>query len=423
MCFFAENKDEQGYMFFVVFPYFESQTYFSIDMLSMSSDGITSPGIYPQKPDCVLGQCTIVSNLDTYTYSQKYQSGCVCMAMNSTGVHKSGTAIRGMRSQPEFTVTVSVFGVDTVATYLALPVDVLGLEYYTMTYCRDGGNCACTVSTIFDGTEVSIKLPSITGVTVNVEFNNFVYREGSVITTILQKFETFMFVSQNDLTGTYVTANTPVAVICGGSTGTGSFLEQMPPIFALSSSYSVIVKSDVLTRVVATEGNTIVTAHGAVKEEVLLQTAGSFRDFNSYLSLSSIVATKPVLAVSYTDTQGKGGCMFVLFPNSISSQRHYGKYPEGIASSTKYLYTYTSSSINNVTQLQEGVWSPIQEHIGIHTVYNDTADVEAISMQTTNYAMMSGRSTDSSPDLFCHTIGVKFTYTEQVSIFLIHTRK
>nr|KAG5713059.1 hypothetical protein BaRGS_021853 [Batillaria attramentaria] len=177
------------------------------------------------------------------------------------------------------TCEISVIGYNSQQNsqdaYLALPLDVLGKEYYVMTW---EGNPQILVIATRDNTVVTITLPTSTkGAASNViqfTYQTQVYRAGSTLRVTLQKFETFHIMQQDqvDLTGSRVTANHPISVITGNDKASAvenvdgrSFLvEMMYPLQSWGQSFvlfntTTIRRDGVWYKLLASEDSTKVT--------------------------------------------------------------------------------------------------------------------------------------------------------------------
>lgn len=129
------------------------------------------------------------------------------------GVEKSNKGV-WIQSTDE----VTVYGVNkeskSTDSYLALPVDTLGWEYFALTYVQDAE--VLVVATEND-TRVSITLPKKAG-PCQVVYGRNTYRNGDTFNVTLNRFETFHLVQfslLSDFTGTHIVSSKPIAVISG----------------------------------------------------------------------------------------------------------------------------------------------------------------------------------------------------------------
>ena len=128
----------------------------------------------------------------------------------------------------------------------AFPVDTLGLEYFALTYCPASTTCThtCSVAAPYDNTDI--------------------YIDGHGKHTLQQNTQ-YSFDSPDDLSGTYIRGNNPIAVTCGAifndvSDGYIS-IAQLPPLDSWGLKYrTVIQNSDTgILRIITADGNTVIT--------------------------------------------------------------------------------------------------------------------------------------------------------------------
>ncbi|XP_002739979.1 IgGFc-binding protein-like [Saccoglossus kowalevskii] len=204
---------------------------------------------------------------------------------------------------------------DSVDGYLALPVHVLGTEYYVV---------SSSISTIIaeqyrysefvvlgshDNTTVTVN------VTGDVSFNGKLYNKGDVVTFSLQTRETAQFQSGNfDLTGTHVTADKPFGLISGSkctniptaSQFCDHLVEQIPPVSAWGTTFVTTpllgrFAGDVF-RIVASRSNTFFNISGNYGNHTL--DAGDFLEIDVPSTDSLLISSdRPLLVMQYS----KGG--------------------------------------------------------------------------------------------------------------------
>ena len=90
--------------------------------------------------------------------------------------------------------------------FLALPVDVIGSEYFAVTYFPQTLRCQISVVGVYNNTEVNITLSNNDDAT-DVTFDGVTYTKGEVINVKLNKFDALQIQSTGDLTGTYISSN------------------------------------------------------------------------------------------------------------------------------------------------------------------------------------------------------------------------
>lgn len=120
--------------------------------------------------------------------------------------------------------------------FLGLPTDVLGTEYYTVTYYPPYREAQICVVGVTDSTQVTIKLSSCS-TCGSVTYGGKTYSKGNTLTVTLNRFDAIQLQSKGDLTGAYISSTKPVSVFSGNKktkTGTGGsqdhLVEQMIPV-------------------------------------------------------------------------------------------------------------------------------------------------------------------------------------------------
>ncbi|KAL8614105.1 hypothetical protein ACOMHN_026322 [Nucella lapillus] len=116
---------------------------------------------------------------------------------------------------------VSLFGMsqahDMVDTYLALPLDQLGMNYYVFSVSQ---HQQFMVVAAKDSTVVNITLPPVSAVavleTVQIDYRGVVYKAGDTLTITLNKLQTFhAYSAVSRYSGTNIKSNKPVVVLSG----------------------------------------------------------------------------------------------------------------------------------------------------------------------------------------------------------------
>ena len=100
------------------------------------------------------------------------------------------------------------------SSFLALPVEGLGTEYYAIGTHPLNDLSQVTIVAIEDVTELTVTLATRSGVFVSVDGRQ--YTSGEQISVELSAHQTFTMQSSVDLTGSRILANKPVAVYSGG---------------------------------------------------------------------------------------------------------------------------------------------------------------------------------------------------------------
>lgn len=201
-------------------------------------------------------------------------------------------------------VPVAVYGLNreqfTTDAYLGLPTDILGTDYFVLSYTPTASPQFAVVAAA-DSTVVTITPSVAAGARL----------AGVPYTVNLDAGDVYQLRSANDLSGTIVTADKPVALFgahqCANvPSGVGYcdyLVEQIPPTETWGQRFATVplasrTAGDVF-RVLASENATTVSVNGS---NVATLSAGQF--YETSLSASAeIVTDKPVLVAQYS----KGG--------------------------------------------------------------------------------------------------------------------
>jgi CUB/sushi domain-containing protein len=220
---------------------------------------------------------------------------------------------------------VVVYGVNREVwsddAYLALPTDVLGKEYYTISYSPSYYYCEFAVIGVRDHTRVHIKLPNHPNISVN--FNNHTYHQNQWINVTINRFSTLQINSVGDLTGTHIIASKHVGVISGnkkavvGSTGTSRdhLTEMLLPVQAWGKNFATVPIPDRevgdIFKFVASKDNTHVDVNGVIDgtpftDHFVMRHAGDHvqKMYSSKL-YSHVVSDNPIAVYQFSVTQNK----------------------------------------------------------------------------------------------------------------------
>lgn len=148
----------------------------------------------------------------------------------------------------EISVLVCNIEVDTADCYTALPTDVTGMEYYTVSMPSANDASELMIIAQADGTTVDITIP--TGSGHSVTYNGATTTAGGVVQVSLNKGQTFCLAQTtanadtSHVTGYHISSNNPVSVISGNRKYENDHMvDQMPPITKLDTHY-VLVPAD-----------------------------------------------------------------------------------------------------------------------------------------------------------------------------------
>ena len=208
----------------------------------------------------------------------------------------------------EFTVAGYTGG--SCSTFLAIPMEALGLSYFVITYAPSSATQQAMVSIAAGpiATTVLIVIPN--GMTFNYEGQTYTASES--FTRSIQSYTALVIEYNSDLTGLYVQANQEVAIFAGnnianiGPGGADSVGAQLPSVDRWGQRFVVVPGSndDGYIKVVAEEANTQVlfySASGTAIVDMNLVNTGSngIRHVND---ATYIYSDKPILVMFYTNS-------------------------------------------------------------------------------------------------------------------------
>ncbi|XP_071126969.1 IgGFc-binding protein-like [Mytilus edulis] len=203
--------------------------------------------------------------------------------------------------------------------YLAMPIDALGKEYYTVSYSPATHYCLFAVIGVYDETNVSIHLPHIHHLSVSL--NGHTYHGNQWMNVTLDRLSTLQVRSKHDLTGSHIVSSKPIAVLSGNkktAVGHGDsrdhLVEMLLPLSSWGSNFATVPipdrhgKGDMF-RIIASEDNTHVHVSGInsgkpFRDNIKLDKAGQHvqKHYSSGL-YSHIVADKAISVFQFSLTQ------------------------------------------------------------------------------------------------------------------------
>ncbi|XP_035668445.1 IgGFc-binding protein-like [Branchiostoma floridae] len=262
-----------------------------------------------------------VSTTVQVTYGQVKQVELDRVAVELRGSVKSDKAVHVTSD-----VEIVVYGIfaerRSTDAFLALPTDVLGTEYFTpCTSVRGAMPAEFGVVGVHDGTTVTI-VPS-----QPVTFDGQNYAAGQTFSVGLDRFETLQVQATEDLTGSEITADQPVAVLSGNmfasckpigqeQGGSGDHIvEMIPPVDTWGKEFVTVPLTKLtggdLFRVVAARDNTLVAV---TNEGTNTLNAGEFWEFDVPSDeYRHVTSSEPVLLVQYSKSkQSDSGDPFMM---------------------------------------------------------------------------------------------------------------
>lgn len=229
-------------------------------------------------------------------------------SISSTSEHlqmSSGSYVKNNGIYIKANGKISVSGMsalrDTSGSFLILPKEALDTDYVAFTDCSGGPKpCECAIIACYDHTNVDILLSTYDP--ISIEFGNKTYFQGEVLQIILNKLDVFQIQDENDLTGTRIRSDKPIAVFCGGSRPNDDHvIEQLPPISTWGKYfqtptvpschycklYLITSQSNIVVDIINSSINHIVQPHK--QNHYLIQWTGNEQ--------FEIASTKPVLMI------------------------------------------------------------------------------------------------------------------------------
>ncbi|XP_060598566.1 uncharacterized protein LOC132752265 [Ruditapes philippinarum] len=267
----------------------------------------TAPGI---KHD--VGACTpSASNWgisSDFTASQFDAPDCGLLVPNGTEMAKKGIKVE---SVDDF--TLHVIQTDSSGSwsdgYIAIPYDHLGATYYVITYCATGGVCQFAILATDNYTKVEVTFSNSVqprAVCINGSPVENAAAPGTAIPFELNELDVLHFESENDLSGTYISADKNIAVVVGArdipkKDGTTSHVvEQIPPIRKWGTEFVVVPnildEAGDIVKIVTQKDNTVIYILGY--SPVIIPKAGDAKDFRiDWKMHTTIHSSEPVLLI------------------------------------------------------------------------------------------------------------------------------
>ncbi|XP_033759596.1 IgGFc-binding protein-like [Pecten maximus] len=213
---------------------------------------------------------------------------------------------------------VVIYGVNketySCDAFLGLPTDVLGTEYYAITYYPPSRQCELLIVGVNDSTTVNIRVGSAIG-SRYITWGGTNYYSGNTLTVTMNRFDTFQLVTYGDLSGTYITSSKAVSVFSGnrktniGSGGSSDHLvEHLTNVDTWGKRFVTVpvprrTVGDYF-KFIASESSTTVTISGGYSTSFSLASAGTV--VQKTISSSShclVVSDKPILLVQFCLSQ------------------------------------------------------------------------------------------------------------------------
>ncbi|XP_060071250.1 uncharacterized protein LOC132551155 [Ylistrum balloti] len=213
---------------------------------------------------------------------------------------------------------VVIYGVNketySCDAFLGLPTDVLGTEYYAVTYYPPSRQCELMIVAVNDSTSVSITVGEAIG-SRYISWGGRNYKKGNTLTVTMNRFDTFQLVTYGDLTGTYIESSKAVSVFSGnmktniGRGGSSDHLvEHLTPVSTWGKRF-VTVPVPLRTvgdyfKFIASESNTKVKISGGYSSSFTLNNPGKMvQKTISSKAYCLVESDKPILVVQFCLSQ------------------------------------------------------------------------------------------------------------------------
>uniref|UniRef100_A0A8W8IN47 IgGFc-binding protein N-terminal domain-containing protein n=1 Tax=Magallana gigas TaxID=29159 RepID=A0A8W8IN47_MAGGI len=233
------------------------------------------------------------------------------------------------RSQKALSVSASdeiiVYGVNkegySCDAFLAFPIDVLGTEYYTVSYFPATLENEILVAGVFPDTVINIAL-KLNDDSTRIKFEKTNYYNGDIISVLMSPFDTVQIQTMADITGTKIKSNRPIVVYSGNrktKVGIGRsrdhLVQQMMPVITWGKRFVTLpIPTRTIGdffRFIASENNTIVNTTGYdyqlnknVSYTLELLMAGDFvEQYHTSYFYGLVVSSKPIMLVQIVSSQ------------------------------------------------------------------------------------------------------------------------
>lgn len=325
------------------------------------------------------------SHSETFTISSGLEKKITLSThfrLKDTEYSKKGILIRASNE-------ITVIGINQPDRFVGLPTDVLGSEYYVVTYHSLSFTTQLCIAGVEDGTIVTIQLGSCNDCG-SVTYASKAYNKGDTLTIDLDRYDVVQLHSNGDLTGTRISSNKKISVFSGNkaiSVGTnasiGNAVESLPPISTWGKVFVITpTQTDPIgnyLKIIASETGTAVTykcgLEGLIDSGSLtFNKAGDFEQLSiSAGKYCQIKADKSILIVQIV--QGKESTnpsMFSIPPVELYDNDYSFTTPTPLnGPNTNYLLFVVNSADRFGLRLDG---SPLP----MNTVYHSIPDTEYV---------------------------------------------
>ena len=297
-------------------------------------------------------------------YLSPYQSRIVYL--NNT-VRAKGTGIQNIGILIDADGDISVYGVNTEThssdSFLALPVAMLGNNYYAISWSPAARASQFLVIATANDTDISILFSQNTK---TVQLVGSTYTGGDTLKISLGEFAGLQIQdADGDLSGTRITSDKPVAVFSGNwksdvnKDGTQDHLvEMLLPTELWQAQYIFIPTPDRVlgdfVRFIASEDNTRISIDGVSQQQVL-QNAGDVSAPVTMPNNTAIInANHPIQATKFIQTKIYGEIADPSMVDLISPNSFSNVYRFSVFNASTGPFTHTASALV-ITSKKDGL--------------------------------------------------------------------
>lgn len=285
--------------------------------------------------------------------------------------------------------------------FLALPVDSLGTEYYTVSYSPPHTNTEFGIVATEDNTTIHIQISKHfrKAPPARVVFQGQAYENQETMTVVMNKFDSLQIQDtlKGDLTGSWINSNKPIGVFSGNvrtNVGEGTsrdhLVEQLPPVSAWSRNFVVVpipyrTTGDYL-KIVASQPDTwfAVVTNDAPVMSYRIDIAGHWEEVMlPSTSNAYITANKPILLVQIVNSQLRDAGQELADPSMIlvppveqyDTEYHFS-LPKGYASQFTHYFLLAIEEKHKDGLILDGI--PLKQVQNISISWQPVPDTEFV---------------------------------------------
>ena len=240
---------------------------------------------------------------------------------------------------------ISVWGINKEAGatdgFLVLDIGVLGTEYYAVMYAPGEYEAQLGMVAVESGTVVDIVVPPGSEILAEIGGEE-VNLDGVVLTVELDRLEAFQLQSRQDLTGTHIYSNQPIAAFSGNkrveiegeATTPDHIVSQLVPVRSWGRACAIVPfpnrESEDIIRILASETDTEVSIYRNEEDgpiQITLQPREHYAYGASSDSLGWIESNNPIQVVQFGKSHFAAGevgdATMVVVPSVDQYSRKY----------------------------------------------------------------------------------------------------